>query len=73
MGRKASRETGPESENKRRGEPGECSSKEIGMKLPEVKEIDMTEQVLVHERENPTLKLQETPQSLRDREEKKRK
>lgn len=34
------------------------------MKLPEEKEIDMLQQVLVHERENPTLKLQETPQSL---------
>lgn len=71
MGRKAGRETGPESE--RRGEPGESPSEEIGLKLPEVKEIDMTEQVLGHERENPTLKLQETPQSLREREEKKRK
>lgn len=40
------------------------------MKLPEEKETDMTEQVLLHERENPTLKLQETPQSLRDREKK---
>lgn len=55
---------------KKRAEPGERPSEEMGMKLPEEKETDMTEQVLVHERENPTLKLQETPQSLRDREKK---
>lgn len=54
----------------RRGEPGEYQSKENETKLPEEKEIDMTEQVLVHERENPTLKLQETPQSLQGQREK---
>lgn len=70
-GRKPSRETEAwEQEPRERAEPGERPSEEIGMKLPEEKETDMTEQVLVHERENPTLKLQETPQSLRDREKK---
>lgn len=60
-GNPAERSEAWERELRERAEPGERPSEEIGMKLPEEKETDMTEQVLVHERENPTLKLQETP------------
>lgn len=52
---------GPESKNKRRGEPGEWQSEETGMKLPGAKETDLTEQVLVHEKENPTLRKPPNP------------